>query len=882
MQIITSHNSLDFDGLAAMVAAGKLYPSATKVFCGTLSTNVRQFMSLYKDHVLTKFPKQINLQEVDHMVVVDTRSPQRLGSLKELCQRSGVDLHIYDHHPDASGDLVGSVNEVHEVGAVTTVLVEKIIENDIPISPFEATIFALGIYEDTGSLLFSSTTSRDAAVVAFLLGRGANLLVVANFIEEPFSEGQRLILQDLLQTSQYHRINSLDIVIATSYVEKFVPGLDLVTHRLTEIEPADAVFVTVMMEGKVNIVARSRSTSIPVNDILAPLGGRGHARAASAVVRDRSLEEVTATIVANLEQIDGPILTAEKIMSSPVKTLSIDTSIGEAGRIMLRYGHTGMPVVDGDKIVGIISRRDVDKAHIHNLAHAPVKGFISRNVIFVTPDTPVSELQRLMVEKDVGRLPVISNGSLVGIVSRTDILRTLHGDGTQPGIHEVLYESDGGAWYDNCYELLIRRLPVRIVSILEMAGKIAADMGYTVYMVGGVVRDIFLQVPNFDVDLVVEGDGPALAHNLARALGGRARVHDRFKTAVVVLPEGFKLDIATARTEYYEFPAALPRVEKSSIREDLYRRDFTINTMAICLNPDRFGELIDYFGGRKDLQAGLIRVLYNLSFIEDPTRILRAIRFEQRYRFQIEPETLRFAREAIARRLLGRLSYNRIQQELGLILEEKDPVPALRRMDEIGVWHYVLPEVKLDNEVWIMLRRIPHILGWLAERWLEPSPRSAVVYILAILSPLTEEQIEQVLNRYQFDREVARTIRMAREVPYLAEEIEANPGLAMSELDHKVRRLSIENIVYLLLCFTSTEPWEKVVQYLELREDVRIQVSGYDLKRLGIKQGPVYQQILDELYGACLDGLVNDYEDELNLVRTWIAEGRFGLGKSGV
>ena len=203
------------------------------------------------------------------------------------------------------------------------------------------------------------------------------LLVVANFIEEPFSEGQRLILQDLLQTSQYHRINSLDIVIATSYVEKFVPGLDLVTHRLTEIEPADAVFVTVMMEGKVNIVARSRSTSIPVNDILAPLGGRGHARAASAVVRDRSLEEVTATIVANLEQIDGPILTAEKIMSSPVKTLSIDTSIGEAGRIMLRYGHTGMPVVDGDKIVGIISRQDVDKAHIHNLAHARSRVHIS-------------------------------------------------------------------------------------------------------------------------------------------------------------------------------------------------------------------------------------------------------------------------------------------------------------------------------------------------------------------------------------------------------------------------------------------------------------------------------------------------------------------------
>jgi tRNA nucleotidyltransferase (CCA-adding enzyme) len=174
------------------------------------------------------------------------------------------------------------------------------------------------------------------------------------------------------------------------------------------------------------------------------------------------------------------------------------------------------------------------------------------------------------------------------------------------------------------------------------------------------VRDLFLRLPNFDVDLVVEGDGIVLAQQLAERLGGKAKIHERFKTAVITLPDGLKVDVATARTEFYEFPAALPRVERASIKEDLYRRDFTINTLALALNPGNFAELIDYFGGRKDLEKGIIKILYNLSFVEDPTRILRAIRFEQRYKFTIEEDTLKFARDAIARRLLDKLSYARI------------------------------------------------------------------------------------------------------------------------------------------------------------------------------------------------------------------------------
>ncbi len=874
MDIITSHNALDFDGLAAMVAAGKLYPWAVKVFSGTLSKNVKRFMGLYKDHVFIRYPREIDLGRVSRVILVDTRNPKRLGHLQSLCQRSGVEFYVYDHHPASPEDLSGVVEDVHEVGATTTILVEKIIEEKIALTPFEATILALGIYEDTGSLLFPSTTWRDAAAVSFLLRCGANLSVVSAFVEEPFSSDQRYLLSRLMETSCHYNIKGTDVMVATLETDRFVPGLDLVTHRLAEMEPADAIFVIAAMGGKTNIVARSRSSNIKVNEILGFLGGRGHEKAASAMVKGMTLKSLTQEVIKRVEETARPGLTARDIMSTPVKTVSAHLTMEEAGRIMLRYGHTGMPVVDGQELVGIISRRDVDKARMHDLGHAPVKGFMSRAVISVSPDTPVRELQRLMVEHEVGRLPVIEDGRLVGIVSRTDILRTLHGDDEEIEDHELLYVSDDTGTSDNCRELLARRLPSRILSCLEVAGAVAEELDMTVYMVGGIVRDILLGVPNYDIDLVVEGEGLAFARALAHRLGGRARVHERFQTAVVVLPDGFKIDIATARTEYYEFPAALPVVHRSSIREDLYRRDFTINTMAICLNPGRFGELIDYFGGRKDLKECLIRILYNLSFVEDPTRILRAIRFEQRYKFQIEPETLRMARDAIDRRLLGKLSYKRILHELVLILEEKDPLPALRRMEEIGVWEYVMPEVRFDPETWIMLRRIPRVLGWLAEKWLNLNIRSWVLYLVVILRNSPESVTEEIIQRFRFDRDVTEVVLMARNVPRLAQEIEDNQDLTMSALHRKLRKLSGENVAYLLLCLNKPESWEKVARYLELKQDVRVKVNGYDLKALGLKEGPVYQRILSDLYDANLDGLVKTHEEELELVKKWIADGR--------
>lgn len=872
MEIITSHNALDFDGLASMVGASKLYPGAIMVLSGTLPGKLKQFMALYKDTLAIKTPREINLREISRVIIVDTANPKRLAQLRALSQDQAIDFHIYDHHPKQEGDLVGSINEVHLVGATTTIIVEKIIERGIEMTPFEATILAMGIYEDTGSLLFPGTDARDARAVAHLLERRANLKIVASFMEVPITGEQRKILQSLIEHTEHHRINNMDIILAIYEGNVFIQGLDLLAHRVFKMEECDAVFIIALMQGKVNVIGRSGTSNLKVNEVLQPLGGSGHERAGSAIIRNTSCREVADMIIKDISAKINPPIIARDIMSTPVKTIDMYRTMEEAGRILLRYGHTGMPVVDGDKVVGIISRKDADKAVLHDLGHAPVKGFMTTKVITVSPETPVSEIQKMVVEFDVGRLPVIDRGHLVGIVSRTDILRILHGD-DYPEDYAILYsQSEPGT--ENFKSLMQEKLPADIYKILEVAGQVALQLNYTVYCVGGFVRDLLLDVPNFDVDLVVEGDGRELAKSLSVRLGGRVRTHDRFATATVIFDEVTKIDIATARTEYYEFPAALPIVERSSIKEDMYRRDFTINTLAICLNPDRFGELIDYFGGRKDVQNRLIRILYNLSFVEDPTRILRAIRFEQRYKFSIETDTLRMARDAIKRRMLGKLSYKRILRELILILNEKDPIPALMRITEAGIWEYILPEVKLESLTTI-LKRVPVVVGWWVDRYYGHEIKPWLIYLLIIFSQLSPEQISEILLRFPLGRYAQHCILESARIPQLVETISDNPDLKPSQLNPLLADLGVENIVYLLLLVRSEAVWERIINYFDIKEKVTIKIDGNVLKGLGLSPGPVFKVILDELYRSKIDGMAVTRQDEINLVKQWIAEGRF-------
>ncbi|MDO4541190.1 MAG: CCA tRNA nucleotidyltransferase, partial [Syntrophomonadaceae bacterium] len=417
-------------------------------------------------------------------------------------------------------------------------------------------------------------------------------------------------------------------------------------------------------------------------------------------------------------------------------------------------------------------------------------------------------------------------------------------------------------------------LPSELFNMLANAGQIADELGCKAYCVGGFVRDLIMKVKNFDVDLVVEGDGIALARALGENLGGKVRVHERFRTAVVSLAGGYKIDVATARTEFYEFPAALPMVERSSVKEDMYRRDFTINALALQLNADNFGALIDYFGGRRDIENRYIRILYNLSFIEDPTRILRAIRFEQRYQFTIEPDTLRFAIDAIERRLLGKLSYKRILTELILILNEADPVPALFRMRDIGVWKYIFPEIRLERLDPDTLRRIPVLLSWWQSMFMDRPIKSWLVYLQFCFAAISVEEEETVVERYGMERTARRVIAEAREVADILRVIENESAITPGRLDRLLKGFADETMCYLLLNLHDVDKWLLVERYLEERDQARLEINGRDLKALGIIPGPQYKEIMDELHELKLDGVINGRRDEIDRLKMWIEEGR--------
>lgn len=867
MEIITTHANTDLDGLASMVAAQKLYPGAVMVFPGKLSRSVEEFLALHKDTLNIMAVRNIDQRRVKRVILVDIKTPGRLANLARLLEIPGVDIHIYDHHPRGEGDVSGSVEVVEMVGATTTLMVEIIRERGLELTPMEATILSLGIYEDTGSLVFAGTTSRDAEAVAYLLSKGANLAVVAEFLDRPLTDDQRALLKTLLVSTEHYEISGVKFLIATARVDEYIGDLSLLTHKIADFTNVCAVFTVVEMDGCVCVVARSSVKEVNAKEIMEVLGGGGHIAAASASVKKARVEEVKERLLGAIRSKVRPPITVADIMSSPVKTVTPETVIEEAGQVMLRYGHTGLPVVKGERIVGVISRRDVEKAAHHGLGHAPVKGFMTNNLVTVNPGAPATVVRDLMIEHDIGRLPVIDCGRLVGIVSRTDVLRSLHGEAY--GRYYKVYAA-GSYAHENAGDLMSRQLPAEYMDILMRAGEIASCMGYKVYAAGGIVRDLLLGVECLDIDLVVEGDGIELAKVLCSEYGAKVRVHPKFYTATALFPSGRQVDVATARVEFYQYPAAMPQVEASSLHQDLYRRDFTINAMAISLNKDNFGEIVDFFGGREDLAQGLLRVLHNLSFVEDPTRLLRGIRFEKRYQMSLESLTLRLAKEAVNNDMLARVSSERVWEELKYILLEPRPGPALSRLNEIGLWEFLFPGVRyteIEQALNEMLRSLNALRSWEVadpnELWM--------VYFIAIMHRTDITTAGEICRLYRFNKrqhdKVAATISSWRDT---VEGIRNQGSLTRSELVRRVMSVPREShplVLTYLTDFTSRRKFRHILTTIRCDKPT---INGKDLRAMGFKPGPAFKKTLDAVWQARLDGLVRTREEELGYAREYL------------
>ena len=866
MDIITSHLNADFDSLASMVAASKLYPQAQMVFPGSQEKKLRDFMEAFHP-VEIKRIKDIDPRQVTRLIIVDTKIPGRIGPLAELLSRKGMKIHIYDHHPLSEGDIRGDIEKIEHVGATATIFAEILKNRKMHVTPMEATILALGIYEETGCLLFPSTTERDLLAVSYLLRKGANLNIVSSFLKMELSMEELDLLNELVQSSREIVIGGITIKVAKASRETYFGDAAYLAHRLMDIEDIDAVILLLSLEGKILMVARSRVPELNVANVMQEFGGGGHPSAASATVKEASLEILEDKLAALLGKNVKPFKVASDVMTSPVITIQWDTSVKEAETMMTRYGVNVLPILKEEKYVGLISREIVEKALFHGFGKSRSIDFATTDAATVGESAPIREIETIMIEQNQRFMPVIGNEKIIGAITRTDLLRTLYEEFLRRRKIEQIVIREKPAGGRSLSSLLKDRFPAEIYNILKLSGEVAEENGFNAYLVGGTVRDLLRGERNLDIDIVIEGDGITFAKALGEKLSARVKTHERFNTAQVI-KDKTKLDVATARTEYYESPAALPKVETSSIKKDLYRRDFTINTLAIKLNPRDFGLLIDFFGGQRDLREKTVRVLHNLSFIEDPTRAFRAIRFSERFNFKIGKHTESLIKSAGTMNLFERLSGPRLYEELLLLFHETEPSRTLKRLSDLGLLKVIHPSLVFNEELEATMKSMYETLSWFSLLFLEEKTDRGILFLMAVLTALKDEETKAAVERLVPSPKIRDLIILG--IPLAREVLKKLPLNEPVETYNLLSKLKLETIL-LAMAISKDRQKQKVISYYltELRKAKTI-LTGEDLKLLGIEPGPLYSQILKKLLEERLRGHLKSREDEERFVKDQI------------
>ena len=872
MHVVTTHRNADFDGLASMVAVRKLYPEVYLVLSGGAQEAVHAFLSAH-DLNLTKL-KDIDPAKVTRLILVDTHEPDRIGPFKRCWNNPSVEILIFDHHGEAAGAVESgsdrpSINRVIEsVGATTTILVERVREAGVPLTSEEATVLALGLYEETGSFGYASTTPRDLQAAAFLIAAGADLNQVAQTLHRPLDPNIVALLNDLLQHSEVHYLEGRKILVATSTFDRDRVEAAEAVHKLAELEGVDAVLAIVMNEEFVEVIGRSRTSDIDVGGIAQEFGGGGHTVAAAAIVKDKTLTEVKERVVQLLTQRYRPTLLARDVMTRPVKSIAGEETVKATEQQMTHYGVNVLPVLDSkDRYAGLVSREQIQKALFHRLGHLTARDIMQSDVYSASPSTPFHEVEQAMLERNQRFVPILDGPSVVGVVTRTDLLRAWHGDVLRTVTLRPKQAEPIGVPGQTHRRLLGRqlqeRLPPPLFALLKEAGQLADRLDLPLYVVGGFVRDLLLGIENLDLDLVVEGDGIAFARKLAAERGGRVKAHERFGTAVVVLPDGFKLDIATARTEYYEYPTALPTVERSSIKKDLYRRDFTINTLAVRLNGRGFGEVLDFYGGQRDLKDKAIRVLHSLSFVEDPTRVFRAVRFETRFGFHLGKDTLALIKAAVKMDLFHRLSGHRLLEEWKALCTEREPKTGLRRLADLDLLRFIHPKLVWTARLEKLLLAVEETLDWYRLLYLDRTVEVWLVYTMALAAVLPDRGVSDLLKRFPFSEREATTLKALRGGAHrLLRQLAKQPPLKPSAVYHLLEDLPDEALVAMMAQSPSDQVKRQVSAFLTTWRKAKPLLTGADLRAMGVKPGPIYSKVLGQLRDAHLDGTVKTEAEE--------------------
>ena len=875
MQIILTHDQADFDAIASMLGAYLQDDRFFAVLPRKINRNAQSFLDLYGSELpfidRTDLPREL----IEKILLVDT---QALITLKG--QSRDTKVYVVDHHSIKDDFPENWSRSIEPVGACTTLFVERLVEQRVTLSIVHATLLMLGIYEDTGSLSYISTTPRDIKAAAYLLEMGANLRIINRFLNPPLSTEQYQVYLNMLDQQELITINGQKILFTYANAENMQEEISSIAHKIRDqIEP-DALFMIAKTTEGYRLVARSRTERINVNRVAKHFGGGGHDRAAGALIDKDTLNSderkayasIKETILDLLPNIIAPPITVGKIMSRNPMFITPETPLKTAAQLMQRFGYEGYPVISGERVAGLLTRRAVDRALMHRI-DLNTASLMEVGEVFVYKNTPLEELQRLMSETGWGQIPVLDQTSqkIIGIVTRTDVLNIL-AEGRK-----------GKTEQHNLSDLLEKSLPSAKLGLLKIIAQSAYQNQIAAYIVGGFVRDLLLERPSFDFDIVVEGDAINLAKSLKKQYGGAMKTHTRFGTAkweigdikdTLLQAIAFQgeqmegdlpdsLDLITARTEFYAHPTALPTVERGSIKLDLHRRDFSINTLALRLDGRHYGELYDYWGGLNDLKQKKVRVLHSLSFVDDPTRMLRAVRFEQRFGFMIEQRTLELMYEAFP--LLKQISGQRLRHEFDLIFSEAEPQKMMLRLQELNLLSAVHPDLQWQPSLNEKLQQA--IFAPIPETWpLENeydgmSLRISLAYFVWFLGQDTR-RLQHIIGRFRFPNQNGKVFLQTYQA---LNKLSGTNELCPSKITALCSPLPLA-AVYALRLFINDKVQQSLDQYVTTWRHIKPTIDGNTLKQKGLAPGPLYKEILNRIKAARIDGIIHDDEEELQFI----------------
>ncbi|HEX13138.1 MAG TPA: CBS domain-containing protein [Desulfurella acetivorans] len=843
MKVITCHVEPDFDAIASAIAAKLLYPDATIVFPNLPKRSKKNFLIQSTIYAYADFQK-VDLESIDTLIVVDTRQKSRIGEFAKIVDK--VKVICFDHHPDS--DINCHEFYCKKTGANTTQVVMKLKERNIDFSAEEATLFMLGIYEDTGKLLYPSTTVYDFEVCAYLLEKGAKLDVVSSVLEETIEESQVYLLNELIHNARIFEYNNISIVLSFAQYSEYVAEAANLVNTFLSMKKADAAICVFRMQSRIFIIGRSINEKVDVARILKTFNGGGHSLAASATVKDLTLIETLDEATLAIRDSFLYITKAKDIMSTPAKCVEKTDTVASCNEIMAKYGINSLVVLDKGNLAGIISRPTLQRAIYHNYADEPVEKFMVTDFYTVNEDVPLAKIKTIIIEEKQRIIPVLRNNEVVGVLTRTNILNLINQ--TEQKLMRKTLKVD---------LKLKNKLDEKIYNFFTIISEVALKLKMKAYAVGGMVRDLIMDIPIKDIDIVIEGNAIEFAKEFSTIVGGKLIAHNEFKTASVII-NGEKIDFATARQEYYdEISSGLPHVEESSLKLDLYRRDFTINTLAISLN-ENFGELIDYFGGVKDIKDKKIRILHNLSFIEDPTRVLRALRFAEKFNFLLGQQTEKLMKNALELGVLNTVSKNRLFLEFSLVLKEEKVVEILKKINDYKIFKYLHKEFYIDENCFNLI-----------------NTGKDFVKMCTFFCPI-EFRIEAIyfsILKFCFRKKFNLTnilgIVDSKIEKIYSQMIQINVFLSKrrkkSEIYFFLKPMALEAQIAAFAISKSNYVKEALISYIRDLQFIKPLVSGKDLITLGFKPSEIFGKILNDCFEKQIEGEFTSKQEAIDYIK---------------